>query len=70
MSSSDPTKRQLPQVPVNISIGDDLNWNAPWINVDLRVELPFWLMVDDSTIPVEVAGHTFSVTIKDRYYEL
>lgn len=70
MSSSNPTKRQSPQVRVGFSIGDDLNWNAPWINVDLWVELPFWLMVDDSTIPVDVAGHTFSVTVKDSYYEL
>jgi len=54
----------------NFKIGDELNWNAPWINVFLSVELPFWLMVDDCTIPVDIAGHAFSVAIKESYCEL
>jgi hypothetical protein len=51
----------LPPPPESSSVGDDLNWDAPWIEVTLRVELPFWLMVDDAAIPIEVGGHTFLV---------
>src|SRR5689334_19661243 len=47
--------------PPSYSIGQDLDWNAPWIGVDLRVELPFWLIVDDVNIKVEVGGHEFPV---------
>ena len=56
--------------PASFSIGDDLNWNAPWIDVCLWVELPFWLMVDNTTITVEVQGHEFKVAVHDNYFEL
>ncbi len=51
-------------------IGDDLNWDAPWIDVWLWVELPFWIMVNNTTFPVEVDGHKFQVAIFDNYFEL
>jgi len=47
-----------------------LNWDAPWIDVTLRVELPFWLMVDDVTMGIEVGGHTFSVSLHGESFEL
>jgi hypothetical protein len=37
----------------------ELLWDAPWVDVCLRVELPFWLVVDNTTIPIEVGGHAF-----------
>lgn len=45
--------------PENYSIDDEINWDAPWVDVCLRVELPFWLMVDNITLPIEVCGHIF-----------
>jgi hypothetical protein len=47
-----------------------LAWNAPYVDVTLRVELPFWLMVDNSTISVEVGGHAFSVDVYGETFEL
>jgi hypothetical protein len=70
MSMYGPPMRQEPQYPAKFKIGDDLNWGAPWINVCLWVELPFWLMVENATIPIEIAGHTFSVSAKEEYFEL
>jgi hypothetical protein len=36
----------------------------------LRVELPFWLMVPDCVLSVQVNGHSFPVEVKDSYTEL
>lgn len=44
--------------------------DAPWLQVTLRVELPFWLMVDNTTISVEVGGHTFPVEVRGETFEL
>ncbi|MDH5364159.1 MAG: hypothetical protein OEW82_03180 [Dehalococcoidia bacterium] len=51
-------------------IGQELDWEAPSIPVDLRVELPFWIMVPDCVQDVDINGHKFSVEIKDNYVEL
>jgi len=57
-------------LPDSYAIGDRLNWNALWVDVNLWAELPFWLMVNNSTISVEYGGHTFPITITDNYFEL
>jgi hypothetical protein len=51
-------------------LGQELNWDAPWVDVCLRVELPFWLMVDNTTISIEVGGHTFPVALHGETFEL
>ncbi len=51
-------------------IGHDLNWDAPWIEVTLRVELPFWLLVDNTALTAEVGGHVFEVIIHDDFFDL
>lgn len=56
--------------PPHFAIGQDLNWNAPWIDVNLWVELPFWLMVDNTTVNVEVEAHEFPIALHDNYFEL
>ncbi len=56
--------------PDRFVIGDDLNWDAPWVDVWLWVELPFWLMVDNTTITTEVESHEFQVAVHDNYFEL
>lgn len=57
-------------VPEKYALGDELNWDAPWIDVDLWVELPFWLMMDNTTISVEVDGHVFPVSVHGETFEL
>jgi len=57
-------------LPQEYWIGQELDWEAPSIPVDLRVELPFWIMVPDCVQDVDVNGHKFSVEIKDSYVEL
>ncbi len=51
-------------------IGQVLKWDASPLPVTLYVELPFWLMVDDTSLHVEVNGHDFRVDIREGYYEL
>jgi hypothetical protein len=60
----------LPPPPKSFSVGEDLNWNAPWIEVTLRVELPFWLMVDNATMSINVGGHEFPMTLHGESFEL
>lgn len=54
----------------NYVIGDDLSWEAPWVHVSLWTELPFWLMVDNTTVTIEYDGHEFPVAIQDNYFQL
>jgi hypothetical protein len=58
------------ELPKQFLIGDDLNWDAPWIDVNLWVELPFWLMVNNSTYLLEVEGYEFPVAVHDNYFEM
>lgn len=57
-------------IPQEYWIGQELDWEAPSIPVDLRVELPFWIMVPDCAQDVDVNGHKFRVEVKDCYVEL
>lgn len=56
--------------PESFAIGDDLDWDAPWIDVSVWVELPFWLMTDNATVAVEVEGHEFQIALHENYFEL
>src|ERR1700743_1306332 len=49
----------LPPPPKSYAVGQDLNWDAPWAQVVLRVELPFWLLLDNVDLTVNVEGHDF-----------
>jgi hypothetical protein len=51
-------------------IGQEIDWQAPWIEVNLWVELPFWLMTGNTTITVTLEGHDFGVAIEENYFEL
>jgi hypothetical protein len=57
-------------LPQEYWIGEELDWEAPSIPVDLRVELPFWIMVPDCVQGVDINNHKFSIEIKDNYVEL
>lgn len=65
MTSNTQSKR--PEVYV---LGQELDWSAPWVDVQLWVELPFWLMVNNATISLEVNRHEFQVEVHDNYFEL
>jgi hypothetical protein len=56
--------------PLTWELGQELLWDAPWVDVCLRVELPFWLMVDNTTIPIEVGGHAFPAAVHGETFEL
>lgn len=58
------------EMPTSHYLGQELNWEAEVIPVILFVELPFWLMVPNCTLDVEVNEHTFKVDIIDNFYEL
>ena len=57
-------------IPEKYWIGQELDWEAPSIPVDLRVELPFWIMIPDCVQDVDVNGYKFSIEIKESYVEL
>ena len=60
----------MAQAPESYFVGQELNWGAPWVDVFLWAELPFWLMVENTTISVEVEGHTFPVSVHGETFEL
>jgi len=70
MSKNNMQSSQKESIPQTYWIGQELDWEAPSIPVDLRVELPFWIMVSDCVQDVDVNGHKFSIEIKDSYVEL
>ncbi len=37
-------------IPSSYFVGQEINWDAPWIEVYLWVELPFWLMTGNTYI--------------------
>jgi len=57
-------------IPSSYFIGQEIKWDAPWIEVYLWVELPFWLMTGNTTVFVEVGGHDFEIAIHESYFEL
>lgn len=65
---SDGASVKLP--PGSYSLGQALDWNAGWTPVVLSAELPFWLMVADCTLQVEVRGHSFTVDVRSNFIEL
>jgi hypothetical protein len=57
-------------IPDSYWIGQELDWQAATVPVQLYVELPYWLMVPDCTQDVEVNGHKFKVDIREDCIEL
>jgi hypothetical protein len=56
--------------PAEYWSGQELDWDAPFAPVELKVELPFWLMCPDATLNVAAGGHTFRVDVQSQYVEL
>ncbi len=70
MSKNNKQSSQKESIPQTYWIGQELDWESPSIPVDLRVELPFWIMVPDCAQDVNVNGHKFRVEIIDCYVEI
>jgi hypothetical protein len=51
-------------------VGQELNWDARDAEVALRVQLPFWLYVDNCALTVEVNGHAVAVSVRNDYVEI
>jgi hypothetical protein len=51
-------------------MGDNLDWNAPWEEATLCVELPYWLMVPDCNISVTVQEHVFRISVAEHYCQI
>jgi hypothetical protein len=62
--------QSLPPPPQSFAIGEDINWKAPWLEVVLRVELPFWLLVNNTNLEIPVEGYKFPVSISGETFEL
>jgi hypothetical protein len=58
------------KLPEGVHVGDALDWNAAWEPVVLWAQLPFWLMVENCTLDVDVQGHVYKVDIISSFGEL
>lgn len=58
------------KIPSSYWVGQELNWQSPTSPVELRVELPYWLMVPDGVQVVEVNGHKFAINICAHHQEV
>lgn len=67
-NSTQPSSQQ--SHPQSYFFGQNPDWDAMPVPVILFVELPFWLMVPDCSLQVEVNGHTFQVEVKSNFFEL
>lgn len=72
LAESVPADEQSTEAPLPDSwrVGDDLEWDAPLVDVSLWVELPFWLMTGDGPLTVDYAGVKFEVMISEACHEL
>lgn len=70
MSENKQKSSEKLSIPESYWIGQELDWQATTVPVELHVELPYWIMVPDCIQDVEAHGHKFSVEIRDNYVEL
>jgi len=66
-----PSSDEIPveELPSSYWFGQDLDWGAGLIPARVFVELPFWLMVPDCSVSVELNSHTFHVEIRSDFFE-
>lgn len=68
-----PSQNSVPDFqaePLERRVGQGLHWNVETVPVVLIVELPFWLMMPDASLDIEIHGHVFSVDIRDGFHEI
>ncbi len=52
------------------AFGDTLDWSSPIEPVDLLVELPFWLMVDDCDLQLPLGPSHVLISVHDKHREV
>ncbi len=54
----------------SVIFGDALDWASPVVPVDLLVELPFWLMIDDCELHLPLGPAHIPVQVHDKHREV
>jgi hypothetical protein len=70
MNVAQPKSDGRTSIPDSYWIGQELDWEAATVPVQLYVELPYWLMVPNCTQEVDVNAHKFKVDIREDWIEL
>lgn len=70
MGTTDEDTSEAEKLPSAAWVGQTLDWNAPAVQVALFCELPFWLMVPNTTLNIEVNGCVFPVEICNHFHEI
>lgn len=52
------------------TFGDTLDWTSPLLPVDILVELPFWLMIDDCELDLPLGPAQIPVRVHDKHREV
>ena len=64
-----PKSIEKTRIPESYWVGQELDWEASNVRVDLVCELPFWIMVPNCVLDIEVRGCKFHVAIRDDFLE-
>ena len=48
-------------IPQSWTFGDSIDWTAPFFEAVLFVELPFWLMIPNSSYAISANDHDYTV---------
>lgn len=57
-------------IPESFIFGDGIDWDSPFVETKLYVELPFWLMMPPGPVQVEWSGTRFTVHVCPRWMEV
>ena len=58
------------EISQGVIVGDQLDWSSPMVDVELLVELPFWLMMDSYEVHLPYQGAAIRVRLRDDYSQL
>src|SRR5579872_1995506 len=64
------TKTKISPVPSQWAFGQDIDWDEDLESVELRVELPFWLMMPEGNVKVSWSGYDFDISILQMQMEV
>ena len=67
MNNDAPKSTKEANIPKSYWIGQELNWEASSVDVVLLCEVPFWIMVPNCVLEVEVHNYKFNVEIRDDF---
>lgn len=73
MTSTERNRDPAPEIQFgrrSVTFGDTLDWASPLVPVDLLVELPFWLMIDDCELHLPLGPAQIQVRVHDNHREV